>query len=206
MFSAAFVFSKLSQQVVFHVRAVQLVLHVPCTQLNSLKCWLPTIENTHNMGMKIVLFVNSLHTTSNKWSQTDSRVYTRYQKYWCWTKYCAAVTCSVLFQTRKNKTTQTTHVPLNALTLARSYCLTRCHRSTDVHKDWKRCHLLVFLSRFFWSTSVQLKCQPVSTARCLLFPTHRLDSSLRSVSIWNHCALRLGVSRSRVSLDHISSP
>lgn len=46
-------------------------------------------------------------------------------------------------------------------------------------------HLLVFLSRFFLSTSVQLKCQPVSTARYLLFPTHKLDSSLRSVSIWD---------------------
>lgn len=46
-------------------------------------------------------------------------------------------------------------------------------------------HLLVFLSRFFLSTSVQLKCQPVSTARYLLLPTHKLDSSLRSVSIWD---------------------
>lgn len=45
-------------------------------------------------------------------------------------------------------------------------------------------HQPVFLSRFFLSTSVQLKCQPVRTARYLFFPTHKLDSSFRSVSIW----------------------
>ena len=61
-------------------------------------------------------------------------------------------------------------------------------RNSDVSRlpdVWRvNSHLLVFLSRFFLSTSVQLKCQPVSTARYLLFPTHKLDSSLRSGSIW----------------------
>lgn len=68
------------------------------------------------------------------------------------------------------------------------------YRSTDM---WTvKSHLLVFLSRFFLSTSVQLKCQPVRTARYLLFPIHKLDSSLRSVSIW--CA------SAKVSLSPVS--
>lgn len=45
-------------------------------------------------------------------------------------------------------------------------------------------HLPVFLSPFFLSASVHFKCQPVRTARYLLFPIHKLDSNLRSVSIW----------------------
>lgn len=65
---------------------------------------------------------------------------------------------------------------------------TLCDAIVYRHYRWMmsgrvRSHLLVFLSRFFLSTSVQLKCQPVRTARYLLFPTHKLDSSLRSVSI-----------------------
>lgn len=69
-------------------------------------------------------------------------------------------------------------------------------------------HLPVFLSPFFLSASVHFKCQPVRTARYLLFPIHKLDSNLRSVSIWKS-ALSHRVSLSRMPKrvpDHTLCP
>lgn len=69
-------------------------------------------------------------------------------------------------------------------------------------------HLPVFLSPFFLSASVHFKCQPVRTARYLLVPIHKLDSNLRSVSIWKS-ALSHRVSLSRMPKhvpDHTLCP